>query len=558
MWNTLSLDHERVDDIPLILGLALRLDLPAILDQCLGRHHLHQGLSPGWIAVVWIVYVLSQADHRKSAVRDWARAHRVTLERLIGQPIRDAEFTDDRLAILLRRLAPAEVRADLEARLWASTCEVYQFPVEQVRLDSTTSYGFHAVADGGLMQRGQSKDHRPDLPQLKLMAAAAEPTGLILATEIYPGNTNDDPLYLPLIARLREVLGRRGLLYCGDCKMAALETRADLQGHGDFYLVPLPLSSGNEALLEQAVTAAIEGDQVCELIWDGRRLLGAGYEFLRRVQAGGDAEDPSWVERIQVVRSRELAEGHARTLELNLTKAEAVAVRLTPPRGRGRRLFRDEASLRQAIARVWEQFGVTGLLEAEVRRDLDAARQGVDRWEVTAVWRLPEAIAVWHARQGWRLYATNLSAERMDLGVCVRSYRSGWCLERDFHLLKDAPLGIHPLFVRRDDQLVGLTFLLLLALRVLSLCEVLVRRGQQRRDDRLVGLYAGQPSRATARPTGLAVLRAVARLELTLTRVQVGAEERWHLTALPPLVRRVLEDLGLEESWYTRLVDPSP
>jgi hypothetical protein len=56
----------------------------------------------------------------------------------------------------------------------------------------------------------------------------------------------------------------------------------------------------------------------------------------------------------------------------------------------------------------------------------------------------------------------------------------------------------------------------------------------------------------------LAVLRAVARLELTLTRIRVGEEERRHLTAPPPLVRRVLDDLGLEESWYTRLVDPVP
>ena len=63
---------------------------------------------------------------------------------------------------------------------------------------------------------------------------------------------------------------------------------------------------------------------------------------------------------------------------------------------------------------------MTGLLEVEVRRDLDAARQGVDRWEVTAVRRLPEAIAARRARQGWRLYATNLPAERMDLGACVR------------------------------------------------------------------------------------------------------------------------------------------
>src|SRR5436305_8571788 len=149
MGDTLGLDHERVDDLPLILGLAARLNLPAILDQHLGRHHLHQGLSPGWIATVWIAYVLSQADHRKSAVRDWAHTHRVTLERLIGQPLRDTEFTDDRLAILLHRLAPTEVRSQVEAQLWAATCEVYQLPVEQVRLDGTTSYGFHAVADGG-------------------------------------------------------------------------------------------------------------------------------------------------------------------------------------------------------------------------------------------------------------------------------------------------------------------------------------------------------------------------------------------------------------------------
>jgi transposase len=558
MWDALGLDHERVDDIPLILGLASRLRLPEILDQRLGRHHLHQGLSPGWIATTWIAYILSQADHRKSAVRDWAHAHRTTLERLIGQPIRDAEFSDDRLAILLRRLAPAATRSDLEARLWEATCEVYQLPVEQVRLDGTTTCGYHAVAEGGLMQRGQSKDHRPDLPQLKLMAAAAEPTGLIIATEIHPGNTNDDPLYLPLIARVRQALGRTGLLYCGDCKMAALGTRADIQGHGDYYLVPLPLSPANAALLERAVTAAVDGDQVCELVWDGPRLLGAGYEITRRVQAEGDAEGPEWAERVQVVRSRDLAEGHARTLEQGLTKAEVAILGLTPPRGRGRRLFRDEVSLRRAIALAGERCGVDGLLEADVRQDPEAAVRGVTRWEVTAVRRLAGAIAARRARQGWRLYATNLPAGRMDLGACVRSYRGGWCLERDFHLLKDAPLGIRPLYVRRDDQLAGLAFLLLLALRVLSLCEVLMRQGQQRRGDRLAGLYPGQPGRTTGRPTGLAVLVAVAQLEVTLTRIRADDREWWHLTTLPPLLRRVLEDLGLEEMWYTRLVDPAP
>ena len=375
------------------------------------------------------------------------------------------------------------------------------------------------------MQRGQSKDHRPDLPQLKLMAAAAEPTGLILATEVHPGNTNDDPLYLPLITRVREVLGRRGLLYCGDCKMAALETRADLQRHGDYYLVPLPLSPGNAALLDRAVTAAVEGDQVCELIWDGPRLLGAGYEIV--------AAGPG--------RRRRGGPGLGRA---GPGGAFAGPGRGTcpdpgagPDQGRGGDPRADAAAGPRPAAvprrggacggrspRSGSDAGWTACWRPRSARIRRRPAQGVARWEVTAVRRLAEAIATRRARQGWRLYATNLPAERMDLGACVRSYRGGWCLERDFHLLKDAPLGIRPLYVRRDDQLVGLSFLLLLALRVLSLCEVLMRRGQQQRGDRLAGLYPGQPSRRTDQPTGLAVLRAVARLELTLTRIRVGDE----------------------------------
>ena len=59
-------------------------------------------------------------------------------------------------------------------------------------------------------------------------------------------------------------------------------------------------------------------------------------------------------------------------------------------------------------------------------------------------------------------------------------YRAGTCVERAFHQLKDQPLGIRPLFVHRDDQVRGLTHLLTLALRVLTLFEVLVRRGRLR------------------------------------------------------------------------------
>ena len=55
----------------------------------------------------------------------------------------------------------------------------------------------------GLMQLGHSKDHRPDLAQLKLVTVATHPHGHLAATQVINGNAADDGVYLPIIARVR-------------------------------------------------------------------------------------------------------------------------------------------------------------------------------------------------------------------------------------------------------------------------------------------------------------------------------------------------------------------
>src|SRR4051812_29365290 len=283
---TLELTHERIDDVPLLLGFLIKLQLPEILDRHLPPHPLHQGLSNGWLITAWIAYILSRADHRKAPVQSWAEELRHTLETLIGQPIRPVEFSDDRLTLVLKRLSDPAAWEPLEADLWHTHCDVYALPVERVRLDATTSCGYHTVTDDGLMQLGHSKDHRPDLAQFKLMAAVAKPTGLFLAGDVHPGHAADDPLYLPLYRRVRTVLGQTGLLYAGDCKMAALETRAEIAANQDFYLTRLPLTGAVPAQFTAGVEDAVVGDRAADLIEIRRgekdeEFLGRGYEFER-------------------------------------------------------------------------------------------------------------------------------------------------------------------------------------------------------------------------------------------------------------------------------------
>ena len=176
------------------------------------------------------------------------------------------------------------------------------------------------------------------------------------------------------------------------------------------------------------------------------------------------------------------------------------------------------------------------------------------RYQITVVRRNEAAIRHRIERMGWQIQVINLPAERMSLGEALFTYRGGWSAERLFHLFKDQPLGIRPFYVRRDDQILGLTHLVTLALRVLTLFEMLVRRGQAQGAEKLPGLYPGQAKRVTDRPTAKRVLEAISRAQITLTQVESNGEVRWHLSPLPKLVKQVLACLGLSTAVYTRLV----
>lgn len=573
MEATFELTHERVDDVPLLLGFLVHLQFPEVLDRHLPPHPLHQGLSNGWLITVWIAYILSPADHRKSHVQEWVDALQHTIETIIGQPIRPVEFGDDRLTLVLKRLSDLAVWHELESNLWRAQCEVYALPpVERVRLDATTTYGYHAIDDDGLMQLGHSKDHRPDLPQIKLMAAAAEPSGLFLAGDVHPGNAADDPLYLPLYRRVREQLGQTGLLYAGDCKMAALETRAEIAANQDFYLTRLPLTGEVSAQFAAWVETALTGKQAAKLVEIRRDddLIGTGYEFDRSQSAVIGKTKHTWTERVQIIRSEASAQSQAAALERRMEKAEAAVRGLTPPPGPRRTQFTTGWQLEQAVAAILTEYDVEGLLEASWEREetsrthyVGRGRGGPNRpkttewdirYQITTVRRDDKAIQHRVARLGWQVQVTNTPASRLSLPDSLLTYRGGWCVERVFHLLKDEPLGIRPLFVRRDDQVQRLTHLVTLALRVLMLFEVLVRQGQDQSGEKLEGLYPGQPTRVTDRPTAKRVLEAISRAQITLTQVERGDERRWHLKALPELVTRVLGYLGLSHDVYTRLV----
>ena len=261
MNNIHTIITERVDDIPLLLAQMQRMSLPALLDAHFPTHGNWQGLSLGWVTVIWLSSILSEGDHRLNHVEPWVHNRRRTLRGSTGQPVQALDFTDDRLEIVLHLLSDDTRWVAFESGLNQHVVRVYALHPERVHVDSTSASVYATVTEDGLFQFGHSKDHRPDLPQVKVMQAVLDPLGMPLATDVVSGERADDPLYVPCIRRVQAGLGRRGLLYVGDCKMAARETRAFIQSQGDFYLCPLPALQ----------LAADELALALDVVWSGQR-----------------------------------------------------------------------------------------------------------------------------------------------------------------------------------------------------------------------------------------------------------------------------------------------
>jgi hypothetical protein len=71
----------------------------------------------------------------------------------------------------------------------------------------------------------------------------------------------------------------------------------------------------------------------------------------------------------------------------------------------------------------------------------------------------------------------------------------------------------------------------------------------------LAGLYAGNPKRATARPTSEALLEAFQEIHLTL--VLIGQQVHRHITPLSELQQKILALWDLPGSIYSRLIADS-
>ena len=223
--------------------------------------------------------------------------------------------------------------------------------------------------------------------------------------------------------------------------------------------------------------------------------------------------------------------------------------------------------LLEGIAKIAEAQRVEGLVEIKYEKEVqreekykgkgrgsaNRQKQTVEkvRYQITGVSRNETKIEETKKRFGWKAFVTNARKEQMSLPEAILSYRREYRIERIFNRLKSR-LNIAPLYVKDDDQITGMTNLLMLGVMVLTLLEFVVRRSLEKDKTGLPDLHPENKIKKTNKPTAERLLIAFSGIYLTIVKLPGGTVIK-KLTTLSELQKEILQRLGLDETVYQQL-----
>lgn len=130
--------------------------------------------------------------------------------------------------------SPRTVKDLVEEQLFATRRDLFS-ELSVVFMD-TTSLSFVGAGGKTLGQRGYSKDHRPDLMQM-IVGVVIDADGRPVCSEMWPGNTADVGVLVPVIDRLRARFAIGRVCVVADRGMISGPTIAALEERGLEYVL---------------------------------------------------------------------------------------------------------------------------------------------------------------------------------------------------------------------------------------------------------------------------------------------------------------------------------
>jgi transposase len=451
--------------LPLLRALGVR---EAVDAECASKHTV----SHGKIIELLVVNRL-QAPKPLYKVQEWLTQS--GLETALG--VQAAQAHDTRLGESLDAVY-AQHQAIWQEVVRAAVRQ-YHLPLDWLHYDITSTYFEGAYSESELVKFGYSRDHRSDSKQLNLGLTTLR-HGLPLAFQVLVGKTCDKTTPRQNLEAVRKLLGAAPAsdqTIVHDRGMATAETLVWYAQRNQRFI--------SSATADRALQAALDDVPAKELMgqaldYQPQRAGGAtapGYYGVWRAYTLTHAEQSVSL-RLLVVHSvgkaRLDAEKRQTLLDRLQQRLAAIQAHLNERKYKQRMYTLEQIHLAQ------RGNAAHGLLDIDL--------QGEDGALVLSYQVNADKLAQAKQRDGRYPILTN--CEDLSAAEVLGHLKEQDQIEKRFWVLK-GPLRVHPLWLHKDERLVSLVLVLMLALLIYCLLEYLVRQGQCQITGRtLLGVFA--------------------------------------------------------------------
>jgi transposase len=336
------------------------------------------------------------------------------LDDLLGFPA--GAINDTRLYRCLDRLLPH--KAKLEQHLKQRYGELFAAEFDVLLYDLTSSYVEGQAERNPMMQRGYSRDHRPDCKQV-VIALIVNAEGFPLSYETFDGNRADVTTLEAVMRMVERKYGRARRVWVFDRGIISEENLASLRKRGGQYLVGTPRSK-------------LRGVE--------RELLEGGWVRVRDEVEAKLVPMPTGTETYVLCRSTARREKEQAIRRRFSARMERALKHLA------QRVEKGQLKDRQKIERR------LGRIQARHPQVTDLYTMGITEREghLAVEWKLLEERRAWReAREGTYLLRTNLQGESAE--ELWTKYIQLTEAESAFRALK-SELSIRPLFHQLEPR----------------------------------------------------------------------------------------------------------
>ena len=546
-----KLIRRKVAGLPLIYDVMERMGLRQILYETIGSHGNEE--FPAVETLMLLIVNLTQGKQPLYELEQWVQS---LDSRCLGyKTLAPGTFNDDRFGRALDKLYKTD-RATVMTKLVVKVANEFSLDLNRIHNDSTSikAHGkYPGKTDKGFeLNKGHSKDHRPDLKQLVYSLSICADGAVPVHQKTYPGNRTDDTTHIETWDTLCRIQKDTSFLYVADSKLCTDEQLHHIDSRNGRAITMMPDTWSEVSSFKDTL----------------RKCRKAKKEIWRRLKPGSDTEMEYFsaftgnyiTEKrgycIHWIYSSGKRQRDRQTREKRLRKTEHALTELT---GKiNMRKLKTRNSIQEAIDTILAHYRTASFLHVDIGTAREETRTQIGKGRPGPHTKYKRRIKTVFTL-GWSRYTTRLRQEAHTDGVfpllctdnklsakeVLQAYKYQPRLEKRFQQFKHIHHGA-PLLFKKLERIEATMFAFFIALMIQALIERQVRQQMADRNIPAIALYP--EDRDASHPTTAKIMGIFGDISTyKLTSPQRTREYRDDLTKVQRLVLKLLD---IPESTY--------